>query len=537
MMKGIAASKGIAVGKAYPVGDTPVIIKGDKQKYDPAAEINSFYDAKNLAANAIAEAMAILAPDSPEAELLSAHEMMLLDEELSDRIVSLIKEKTCSASYAVDLVMEEYARMFEEMDDEYLRARAADCRDIKNQLLSALAGENALASLDIPDGAIVVAMDLLASQLLSFPKQRLSGLVIGKGSTSSHVAILARGWGIPVVVGAHDAVSFIRENDRIILDGGSGEILINPSLEEEKLWTNRIKEQEARRAELLKLISISTVTKGGRHIPLLANVGNMTDIDAAVENGAEGIGLFRTEFLYMDLESPPSEAEQYEIYLRASQAFPGKPVIIRTLDAGGDKGIDYLNVPSEENPFLGYRAIRLCLGRPELFKTQLRAILRASVLGNVKIMFPMIASADELRKAKELLNEVKNELRSAGTGFDESIQVGIMVETPSAAIISDLLADEADFFSIGTNDLTQYTMAADRTNPAVQYLSDPFAPAVLRLIKTTIENAHKNKIHAGLCGEAGASPEMIRYLLEYGIDDISMAPASILEARDFIINY
>lgn len=535
MIRGIPASKGIAIGNAYLLEENALIISREKVvNYE--AEINAFYRARDDVSDAIENSISYFPPGSQEAELLNAHQMMLLDDELADRVENMIREESCTAAYAVEQVLEQYAKNFEAMEDEYFRARATDCRDLKVRLIAALAGVTVPYKQLTAPNSILVAKELLPSQLLSFSGENIDGIILEQGSVTSHVAILASGMGIPAIVGVPGATLQIQDGARLILNGEDGTIIVNPTAEEEKIWTERLAAQRARHNELLTLIEKETQTLDGKRIPLLANVGNMIDIEIALKNGAEGIGLFRTEFIYMHRETMPSEDEQYKIYRKASMAFPDKPVIIRTLDVGGDKEISYIDIPREDNPFLGYRAIRYCLDNPKFFKSQLRAILRANLLGNIKVMFPMITTVEEYRRAKSLLQEAQDELENEGIDYGKDTKVGIMIETPSAAIISDLLAKEVDFFSIGTNDLIQYIMAADRTNPMVRHLNDAFAPAVLRLIEKTIENGHKYGIPVGLCGEAGSNLDMTRLLVKYGIDEISMPPASILEVRNFILN-
>ena len=425
--------------------------------------------------------------------------------------------------------------MFESMEDEYLSARAADCVDIRNRILESIqygGARKEKKSFDADGNIILVAKELLPSNMLSLDKQLICGIITEKGSRTSHISILARNMNIPAIMGADVEGSQIKTGDDVIVNGNTGEYTVRPSKAEMDECLLMIENQKEDAKKLKEYIGKPAVTLNGKSVDLLANIGTPDDIKPALDNDAEGIGLFRTEFLFMDRDEMPGEDEQDEAYKKVSQAFEDGEVIIRTLDAGGDKNIEYLDIPEESNPFLGYRAIRLCLDRPDLFKIQLRALLRANTLGNIKIMIPMICNIDELKQAKQLLSEAEAELKAEGkecAGAEET-KVGIMVETPAAAVISDELAKIADFFSIGTNDLIQYTLAA------VAYLYDMYHPAILRLIKTTIENGHKAGIPVGVCGEAGSDPGMIKFLMENDIDEISMSPGNILKAKAIIRN-
>lgn len=542
-MKGISVSEGIALGKALLIEEKIININKEKVP-DSRQEKELFHKALSAVASDMEDEMKTIAAmengeDSDEYLLLEAHMMMASDEEVIERIEELIDEESISASWAVDRVFEEYRAMFESMDDEYLSARAADCMDIKNRILTSIqdGGARKQKREAFADGDIVlVAKELFPSDMLSLDKSLICGIITEKGSRTSHISILARNMNIPAIMGADIDGSMIKTGDEIIVNGDAGEYTVAPSAEEKESCREMIARQREQMERLRENMGKPAETLKGKRVELLANIGTPDDIKPALDNDAEGIGLFRTEFLFMDRDQMPSEDEQYEAYRKVAESFKNGEVIIRTLDAGGDKNIGYLDIPKESNPFLGYRAIRLCLDRPELFKIQLRALLRANTLGNIKIMIPMICNADELRAAKTLLAEAEAELKAEGieAASAADTKVGIMVETPAAAVISDELAKEADFFSIGTNDLIQYTLAADRMNQDVAYLYDMYHPAVLRLIRMTIENGHKAGIPVGVCGEAGSDPDMIRFLMENDIDELSMSPGKILKAKAII---
>ena len=544
-MKGISVSEGIALGKALVIEEKTINVNKSAAA-DCEAEKKLFRRALSAVTADIEDDMNTLAAkdngqDSDEYMLMEAHLMMASDEEVIERIERLIENEKISASWAVDRVFEEYGAMFEKMEDEYLRARSADCADIRNRILESIQEGGARKirkSSEGDENIILVAKELLPSDMLSLDKSLISGIITEKGSRTSHISILARNMNIPAIIGADVVGSRVKNGDDVIIYGDTGEFTVRPSKEEIDDCILKIREQEEHVNSLKEYIGKPAETLNGKKVTLLANIGTPDEIQNAADNDAEGIGLFRTEFLFMDRNDMPSEDEQYEAYKKVSEFFQGREVIIRTLDAGGDKNIEYLNIPAESNPFLGYRAIRLCLGRPELFKIQLRALLRANTTGNIKIMIPMICNADELKATRKLLQEAEDELRAEGkqTASARETKVGIMVETPAAAVISDELAKDADFFSIGTNDLIQYTLASDRMNQNVAYLYDISHPAILRLIKMTVESAHKAGIPVGMCGEAGSDPEMIKFLLKNGIDEISMSPGNILKAKSIIRN-
>lgn len=540
-MKGIPAGSGsVAFGSALLIKEKQLSI--DKaQIQDVDQEIGKLRLALEQAASTIQQEKQGLEAEGDAAaescELLEAHEMMLLDEEAHQKMEAYICQNQAAASLAADRVFEEYKEMFDGMEDEYLKARAADCVDVKNRIIEALqSGSEAEPATDMKaqNGPFVlVAKELFPSVLLSMDRSSICGLLTEKGSKTSHIAILARSMGVPAIISGESWLRQIQQGDEIILNGETGDYVIRPSSEEKSHYEKRAKQQQEDAQSLQKMIGKESVTQSGRKVRLLANIGSPDDIPAAKKNDAEGIGLFRSEFLFMDRPQMPDEEEQYNAYKAAAEAFVGKEVIIRTLDAGGDKNIPYFNIPKEDNPFLGYRAIRLCLGHKAMFKIQLRALLRANAARNIKIMLPLICKVQEIQEAKQLLQEAAEELKQQGLLPEgaEKIPVGIMIETPAAVMISDQLAKEADFFSIGTNDLIQYTLAADRTNERVADLYDLRHPAIRRMIQMTIENGHKSKIPVGLCGEAGSDDQMLRFLLEEHIDEISMSPGSILKSR------
>lgn len=425
--------------------------------------------------------------------------------------------------------------IFLSMEDEYMRERAADIRDIGGRIIRALKGEEKSSIGDIKDKCIIVAKDLTPSDTAQLNREYVLGFITELGGKTSHSAIIARALEIPAVSGIKDATEILKTGDLIILDGVKGIIYINPDESLIDEYQNKIQREMEEKRELLIYKDRKVLTKDGKRIEVAANISSKEEVDVALKYGADGIGLFRTEFLFMNRETAPTEEEQFEVYKYVLEKMDFRPVIIRTLDVGGDKKIPYIDVGTEMNPFLGLRAIRLCFERLDLFKTQLKALLRASIYGNLKIMFPMISKVDEIKRAKEILEDVKAELKKAGQKFSDKIEIGIMIEVPSAAIISDLLAKEVDFFSIGTNDLIQYTLAVDRMNEKVSNIYEPSHPAILRLIKMVIDNAHKEGKWVGMCGEMASDISMIPLLIDYGIDELSMSAPSILKVKKEIL--
>lgn len=467
------------------------------------------------------------------AAIFEVHQMMMEDDGYNESVENIIRSQGVNAEYAVATTGDNYAQMFSAMDDDYMRERAADVRDISERLLTILNGEET-GAVDADEPKIIVAEDLAPSETVQLDKDKVLSFVTVKGSLNSHTAILARTMAIPALV--NTSVSLESEIDgRLgIVDGANGTFYVDPD-EETLAEMKKLQEEDLSRKQLLlTLKGKENVTLDGQKVMLYANIGNIKDLATVVQNDAGGIGLFRSEFIYLEKEDFPTEEEQFQIYRQVAQTMAGKRVIIRTLDIGADKQCDYFHMEHEENPALGCRAIRICLTRPEIFKTQLRALFRASAFGKIAIMYPMITSVQEVRKIKEIVEEVKAELTSQGVEFGNPEQ-GIMIETPAAAIISDDLAKEVDFFSIGTNDLSQYTMAIDRQNPQLDLFFDPHHPAVLRMISLVMENAHKAGIWAGICGELGADQSLTKEFLAMGVDELSVSPGSILPLRKIIL--
>jgi phosphotransferase system enzyme I (PtsI) len=534
-MKGIAASDGIGIGKARIVSK-PVIevtkqiaaqLDNERQKLVNAVAMTE-KQLKNL------EDVAKRQIGEEEAKVFEAHQMILQDPEWMNSIEQILKEENCDAAYATDKATRAFIQIFEGIDDAYIKERVADLRDVSRRLLSNMLGIDFVDYSLIQEDTILVGRDFEPSDTVGFTNPFIKGFITEIGSASSHSAIIAKTMGLPAVIGVSEATRKIEEGIRLVIDGGTGEVFENPSQDMMKKLTAKLEAQREEAEALKMLISAESMTRDGIAVEISGNIANPKDAVQVMENGGDGVGLFRSEFLYMDRETAPTEIEQFEAYKRAAEILKGKPLIIRTLDAGGDKHVPYLNIASEMNPFLGYRAIRICLDRDDLFQTQLRAILRASHYGFVKIMFPMIATFDELLAAKEAVQKAKETLRKLNQPFDEAIQVGIMIEVPSAAAIADILATEADFMSIGTNDLTQYVMAADRMNELLGNLNNTFHPAVLRMIHQTIIACKNAGKMVGMCGEAAGDKLLIPLLLGMGLEEFSMSPTKILKSREII---
>lgn len=534
-MRGIKASPGIAIGQAYLLQKDIKIEKATVE--DRKKELARLDEAIAASIGQLKRIMDKVAKEMGEnaATIFDAHIMILEDPEFIPEIRSYIEKEGTSAEYAVAEVVKKYAEMFDAMKDTYLKERAADIKDVGNRIISNLRGQIYDLS-EIPNGTIVVAKDLSPSDTAQMDKSKVEAFLTDEGGKTSHTAIMARTMEIPAVVGLGDVTHQVKDGDIVIVDGNEGEVYLNPDNDTLSLYMKKKEEYEEYKEKLKSLTTLPALTRDGRKVELEANIGTPKDVEAALSNGAEGIGLFRTEFLYMDRNNLPTEDEQFEAYKKVVTSMGCKRVTIRTLDIGGDKDIPYLGLEKEENPFLGWRAIRFCLDRPEIFKTQLRAILRASAYGKVSIMYPMISDIEEVRKANKLLEEAKSELRSNGIPYDLNIEVGIMVEIPSAALTADILAREVDFFSIGTNDLTQYTLAVDRGNQRVRGYYNYFQPGVLRLIKYCIEQAHKHGIYTAMCGEMAGDPEATKILLGLGLDVFSMSASSIPLVKDVIRN-
>ncbi|CEG26631.1 phosphoenolpyruvate--protein phosphotransferase [Bacillus sp. B-jedd] len=534
-LQGIAASNGIAIAKAYKLIEPDLSFK--KQAVEDAeAEVARFRSALEQSKGELSQirdrAREELGED--KAAIFEAHLLVLSDPELVSPIEDRIRTDKVNAEVALDETAGMFISMFEQMDNEYMKERAADIRDVTKRVLARLMGVQLPNPSMIAEEVIIVGEDLTPSDTAQLNRQFVKGFTTDIGGRTSHSAIMARSMEIPAVVGTRSATEEIKNGDLVIVDGLKGEVHINPTPELVKAYEQVKEDYEAQKAEWAKLVNEKTVTADGHEVELGANIGTPKDLKGALENGAEAVGLYRTEFLYMGRDQMPTEEEQYEAYKAVLEGMKGRPVVVRTLDIGGDKELPYLNLPKEMNPFLGYRAIRLCLDQKEIFRTQLRALLRASSYGNLKIMFPMIATLNEFREAKGILEEEKTKLVSEGITVSEKIEVGIMVEIPSTAVLADQFAKEVDFFSIGTNDMIQYTMAADRMNERVSYLYQPYNPSILRLVKMVIDAAHAEGKWAGMCGEMAGDVTAIPLLVGLGLDEFSMSATSILRARSLM---
>jgi len=531
-LKGIGASAGVAIAKAYRL-EEPDLTVHQKDINDPETEVKRFEEAIHVSKQeleAIKEhALKELGQD--KADIFSAHLLVLSDPELLNPVKDKINSDKVNAEFALKETATMFVTMFEAMDNEYMKERAADIRDVTKRVTGHLLGVDIPNPSMISEEVVIIAEDLTPSDTAQLNRQFVKGFATDIGGRTSHSAIMARSMEIPAVVGTKEATKTVKNNDLIIVDGISGDVIIQPSEDEVKAYQKKHEDYLAKKVEWAKLVDQPTVTKDGVHVELAANIGTPEDVKGVLENGGEAVGLYRTEFLYMGRDQLPTEEEQFDAYKTVLEKMEGKAVVVRTLDIGGDKELPYLQLPKEMNPFLGFRAIRLCLEEQEIFRTQLRALLRASTYGNLKIMFPMIATLSEFREAKAILLEEKEALVAAGIDVSDSIEIGIMVEIPSTAVIADQFAKEVDFFSIGTNDLIQYTMAADRMNERVSYLYQPYNPAILRLITLVIEAAHKEGKWVGMCGEMAGDEIAIPLLLGLGLDEFSMSATSILPAR------
>jgi phosphotransferase system enzyme I (PtsI) len=534
MLKGIAASSGITIAKAYKL-ETPEIIIECRQ-CNPQQEIEKFNKAveKSKKDIAVIKEKATGKLSDEDLQIFDAHLMVCEDPALCDGVIQMIESEHVNAEYALDSVAGNFISIFESLEDAYMRERAADIKDVTRRIKYHILGVNIADLSLIDEEVIIVAHDLTPSDTAQLNKQYTKGFATEIGGRTSHSAIMARSLEIPAVVGVTDIMSTVKHGDMLILDALKGKVLINPDEETIAKYRVEARKYEEEVAALKEYKDKETVTVDDHHVELAANIGTPNDVAAVLENGGEGVGLYRTEFLYMGAKDWPSEEEQYEAYKKVLESMDGKPVVVRTLDIGGDKHLDYYEFPEEMNPFLGYRAVRLCLDQKDIFRTQLRALLRASAYGKLRIMFPMIATINEFKEAKQVYEEEKEKLVAEGVAIGDDIQVGMMVEIPAAAILADQFAKIADFFSIGTNDMIQYSMAADRMSEKVSYLYQPYNPSLLRLIKMTIDGAHAHGKWCGMCGEMAGEPDAIPVLLGLGLDEFSMSATSILRARKIV---
>jgi len=534
-LKGIPGAPGIGIGTAQVLKkelDIPRFALEDSKE-----ELDRFYRALDQSKQQVSQLLERASKNGNKdvADIMQAHLMMLDDPEFLAKVKESIENEKLNAEFAVWSVGQEYIQFFEQMTDEYLKARAADLKDITERIIRNLTG-TLLDLSQLPQNTVLVARDLAPSDTAQIDREHVVGLVTDEGGPTSHVAIMARSFQIPAVVGTKNATGEIKNGDLLVVDGNEGIVEVNPAEDSLKNYEQKQLQWKKEQSDLGELITVPSVTKDGAQVKLEANIGRPEEVEIALKFGAEGVGLFRTEFLFMDRNTLPSEEEQFEAYKKALEGMRGQVVTIRTLDIGGDKDLPYLGLQRENNPFLGWRAIRYCLDRRDVLKTQLRAILRASVYGKAAVMFPMISSVEEVVKAKEVLEEAKAELREEGQPFDEHVKVGIMVEIPSAAVAADLLAPEVDFFSIGTNDLTQYTLAVDRDNEKVREYYNPLHPAVLRLIKRVIDVGNAFGKEVAMCGELAGDDKATEILLGLGLQVFSMTPSSIPRVKKVVLS-
>lgn len=532
-LKGKAVYKGIALGKISVLRKTENVVKRVKIE-DVDAELQRVEVAKEQAIEQLGKLYdkAVKEVGEASAAIFEVHQMMLEDLDFNEAIENTIRTQEVNAEYAVASTGDSFSEMFASMDDDYMKARAVDIKDISERLVQNLAG-NGDNGLDFTEPVIVVADDLTPSETVQMDKEKILAFVTVHGSTNSHTAILARMMNIPALIGVEMNLEDMQTGTEAVVDGFTGEFILCPEEEVRAKAQKKLDEENEKRNLLLELKGKENITLSGKKIELYANIGSAADVGYVLENDAGGIGLFRSEFLYIGRNELPSEEEQFQAYKQAAQNMAGKKVIIRTLDIGADKQADYLNLGKEENPALGYRAIRICLTQTDIFKTQLRAIFRASNYGQIAIMYPMITSVEEVKKIQEIVQEVKKELRDCEIPYKD-VEEGIMIETPAAVMISDELAELVDFFSIGTNDLTQYTLAIDRQNEKLDAFYNPHHKAVLKMIQMVVDNAHKARKWAGICGELGADPELTETFVRMGVDELSVAPSMILKLRKIV---
>ncbi|HDJ5560949.1 TPA: phosphoenolpyruvate--protein phosphotransferase [Staphylococcus aureus] len=533
LIKGIAASDGVAIAKAYLLVEPDLTFDKNEKVTDVEGEVakfNSAIEASKVELTKIRN-NAEVQLGADKAAIFDAHLLVLDDPELIQPIQDKIKNENANAATALTDVTTQFVTIFESMDNEYMKERAADIRDVSKRVLSHILGVELPNPSMIDESVVIVGNDLTPSDTAQLNKEFVQGFATNIGGRTSHSAIMSRSLEIPAIVGTKSITQEVKQGDMIIVDGLNGDVIVNPTEDELIAYQDKRERYFADKKELQKLRDADTVTVDGVHAELAANIGTPNDLPGVIENGAQGIGLYRTEFLYMGRDQMPTEEEQFEAYKEVLEAMNGKRVVVRTLDIGGDKELSYLNLPEEMNPFLGYRAIRLCLAQQDIFRPQLRALLRASVYGKLNIMFPMVATINEFREAKAILLEEKENLKNEGHDISDDIELGIMVEIPATAALADVFAKEVDFFSIGTNDLIQYTLAADRMSERVSYLYQPYNPSILRLVKQVIEASHKEGKWTGMCGEMAGDETAIPLLFGLGLDEFSMSATSILKAR------
>lgn len=535
MRRGIGASEGIGIGQVVIIEEQEV--KVERRTISDAdaeiARLNEAMDHFEEVTNQMADKMAETVGEQ-DADILRGHVILLRDPMVGDQVNAMIRGEMVNAEVALDQSLDQMAEMFRSIPDELIQQRATDLMDIKSRMLKILNGIEEVDISAVPEGTVLVAKDLTPSMTAGIDPKNIAGILTEVGGRTSHSAILARAMEIPAVLSIERICQEVINGDTVVLDGTTGEVYVNPEEEIVASFEQKKKAFAEEKALLQQYKGQPSKTKDGKQVELVCNIGKPEDADKVVECDGEGVGLFRTEFLFMDRDSVPTEEEQFEAYKTVAEKLAGKPVIIRTLDIGGDKAIDYLGLEQEENPFLGFRAIRFCLQRPDIYRVQLRALLRASAYGQIKIMVPLVTGVEELRQVKALIREIMEELDKEEIAYNKEIQVGVMMETPAAAVVADLLAKEADFFSIGTNDLTGYTMAVDRGNAKVAYLYSAYNPAVLRSIKRIIECGKKEGIFVGMCGEAAADHKLIPLLLAFGLDEFSVSATSVLKTRKAI---
>lgn len=533
LIKGIAASDGVAIAKAYLLVEPDLTFDKNEKVTDVEGEVAKFNNAIEASKVELTKIRnnAEVQLGADKAAIFDAHLLVLDDPELIQPIQDKIKNENANAASALTDVTTQFVTIFESMDNEYMKERAADIRDVSKRVLSHILGVELPNPSMIDESVVIVGNDLTPSDTAQLNKEFVQGFATNIGGRTSHSAIMSRSLEIPAIVGTKSITQEAKQGDMIIVDGLNGDVIVNPTEDELIAYQDKRERYFADKKELQKLRDADTVTVDGVHAELAANIGTPNDLPGVIENGAQGIGLYRTEFLYMGRDQMPTEKEQFEAYKEVLEAMDGKRVVVRTLDIGGDKELSYLNLPEEMNPFLGYRAIRLCLAQQDIFRPQLRALLRASVYGKLNIMFPMVATINEFREAKAILLEEKENLKNEGHDISDDIELGIMVEIPATAALADVFAKEVDFFSIGTNDLIQYTLAADRMSERVSYLYQPYNPSILRLVKQVIEASHKEGKWTGMCGEMAGDETAIPLLLGLGLDEFSMSATSILKAR------